>query len=62
MKSDRRARRVFKFKKKSLTLDFLGKTPKSIKIVPDDDHPYKVSVVENNSLIYLSVSRNTYNL
>ena len=57
---DRRASQVFKFKKESLTLYLHENIDESIVTVPDYYHPYKVSVVENNSLIYLSVNKGIY--
>ena len=54
---DRRSSQVFKFKGESLTLDLLKNNPESIEIVPDSAHPYKVSVVKNNSVIYLSFNK-----
>ena len=61
---DEPAGQPFKFKGESLTLDFLEKNPESIEIVQCNKHPYKVSVVENNSIIYmyLSVNKGIYNL
>ena len=50
---DELASGVFKFKGESLTLDFLEENPKSIEISKCVKHPYEVSVLEINCLIYL---------